>query len=602
MVENVSAHVAGGLVGDIGMAVVAADFFAIIAARFKQPTLLAYLIGGLVIGPVGLGLISSRESIDTISEIGLVLLLFMIGLEINLKTLAKSGTLIIIAGLLQFPLCVGFAWTLLTLIGGWGVELLQGPAAFYLAVAAGISSTLIVVKLLYEKHELDTLAGRLSIGILVFQDLWAIVILTLQPNLPFGHGGGVFELSGLLLDFFAAGLLVVIAFFFAKFILPRIFSMVGKMPEVMLIVALAWCFLIGGIGGNMGKLFPFLGLPGGASVSIEMGALIAGVAISTFPYSLEIVARVTTLRDFFVTLFFIGLGMKIPLPESALLPMAALGVATIVLASRFFILAPILAFLGAGRRMALITSINLSQVSEFALVITAIGYSLGHIGDTTVTLVIFSFLITSIVSTYFIQFNYQIQTVVGKTLDLVGLRGKEGAKVEEEEGHSRSIIILGFHQTASSLLCELEEEDPAMLKELLIVDFNPLTIKKLKSRGVEAIYGDIGHLDTLHHAGLSGASVIVSTIPDTLLKGTDNIRLVKNLKQLAPDAKLIMNCDEIGKIGALYDAGADIVYSGRVIVAKTLLPIMQAVVSDRLEALHHSHITSPELKDRDELL
>ncbi|HQO22343.1 MAG TPA: cation:proton antiporter, partial [Spirochaetota bacterium] len=256
------------MIASVGIAILAATIVAFISHLFKQPLLLAYIIAGVIIGPkLGFGFIEKAEDIETISHFGLILLLFLIGLEIDIKKLKSSGKSLVAGGLTQFPICALLGSAFFLLLGysarGGGYDL------FYLAACCGLSSTAIVVKLLYGKFELDTLAGRLTLGILVFQDIWAIILLGIQPNLANP------DILNILLSFGKGIFLVVVSMLISRYVLPKIFKSIAKIPELVLISSLAWCFLVCGSAA-------FLGL------SQEMGALIAGVAISTFPYNLDV--------------------------------------------------------------------------------------------------------------------------------------------------------------------------------------------------------------------------------------------------------------------------------------------------------------------------
>jgi len=305
-------QVPSDLLSSIGICVAAAALLALLGHRLRQPLILAYLVTGVLIGPVGLNLVKDRASIQTVAEIGLILLLFMIGLEIDLKKLVAAGRPVLIAGALQVPICIGlglaFFYWLGFRDGGGQFELL------YLAACLSMSSTLIVVKLLYDKRELDTLPGRITLGILVCQDLWAVVMLAAQPNLA--HP----DAAPLLASLLKGVLLILWSLAVSRYILPRLFRSVAKQPELVLTTALAWCFFLAGAAS-------FVGL------SREMGALIAGISLSTFPYNIDVVAKVTNLRDFFVTLFFVALGMVIPVPSLGLV-LAALAAGGFLVLSR----------------------------------------------------------------------------------------------------------------------------------------------------------------------------------------------------------------------------------------------------------------------------
>jgi Kef-type K+ transport system membrane component KefB len=345
------------LLSSIGLCVSVAALLAFLANRFRQPLLLAYLLAGVLIGPqIGLGLISEEESIRTVSEVGLILLLFIIGLEMDLKKLLAAGKPVLVVGLLQTPLCVALG---LAFFFPFGFAAGRGFGLVYLAVCLAISSTMIVVKLLYDKFELDTLPGRITLGVLVFQDVWAIVFLAIQPNLlqP--------EIGALLESLIKGVVLVAVSLVVSKTLLPRLFQSVAKVPELVLVGSLAWCFVVSGAANAAG-------------ISREMGALIAGGSISTFPYNMDVVAKVVSVRDFFVTLFFVALGMQIPMPTVDVIGVAVAASAFLVL-SRFIVVFPLLRWLRLGHRASLLPSINLAQMSEFSMVIAAIGLAAHHI-------------------------------------------------------------------------------------------------------------------------------------------------------------------------------------------------------------------------------
>src|SRR5262245_15901919 len=424
------------LLANIGLAFTIATLCAFIAKVLKQPLILAYLVAGVVIGPeIGFAWVKNKETIDLISEIGLILLLFIIGLEIDLKKLLSAGRMILVAGVSQFLLCVAL---------GIGVAFLLGYAPgtgnfdwIYLAVTLALSSTLIVVKLLYDKFELTTLPGRITLGVLIFQDIWAIVFLALQPNLDDPR------LGELLISFGKGIALVLVTLAVSRYALPRFFSFVAKVPELMLVTALAWCFLVSGAADWL-------------ELSREMGALIAGVGMSTFPYNVDVIAKVVNIRDFFVTLFFVALGMKIPQPSFEIVTAAAT-LSLFVVVSRLLAVFPVLYLLGSGLRASLIPSINLAQMSEFSLVIASLGFALNHISAELVAVLTFAFAITSVVSTYLVVYNHEIQHWLARALIQVGLTpgGESPPDITGDEDEN-SVVLLGCFREASSILHELE--------------------------------------------------------------------------------------------------------------------------------------------------
>jgi Kef-type K+ transport system membrane component KefB/voltage-gated potassium channel Kch len=584
----------GHLISAIGVSILAATILAYLGHLLKQPLLLAYIAAGAFIGPqFGLGLVKSHEDIIVIAEMGLILLLFMIGLELDLKKIRDAGKSLVITGAFQFVLCalmgLGFFLLLGFTIGPpyqyriFGVKVLGGEYdLLYLAVCISLSSTAIVVKLLYEKFELDTLAGRITLGVLVFQDIWAIVVLSVQPTLTHPN------LLNLLREFAEAAVLIIISLVLSKYLLGYLFRKIAKLPELVLVASLAWCFFICGLANHF-------------DLSLEMGALVAGVAISTFPYNVDIIAKIVSIRDFFLTLFFVGLGMTIPNPLINLGMLKLAGAAALfVIATRFLSIYPLLYFLKNGNRVSLLASINLAQISEFSLVIAAIGIKSGHIVPDIRTLIMYIFVITSISSTYMIKWSHPLQKFLSQVLKKIGFKDIQDAPRDEVTEAPKDVALLGFFRTASAFLRELQELSPELQERLLVVDFNPEVHRKLEAQGVKVVYGDISHFDTLHHAGLEEAKVVLSTIPDSILVGTGNLKLIKHIKGLSPQAKIVVTAESPGAALKLYQEGADYVLLPNMLAGNHLVSVVEHLLHGEGEGLREAEMEK--LQERTEVM
>jgi Kef-type K+ transport system membrane component KefB len=538
-----------GILPDIGIAVLAATALGFIFQLCRQPVILGYLVAGALIGPqIGLKLVSDPANIEVISEIGLILLLFIIGLELNPAKLISSGRKLVYAGIGQFIFCVliglGFFALLGYPLGGGKID------ALYLALFCALSSTAIVVKLLYDKFELDTLPGRISLGILIFQDLWAILILALQPNFTNP------ELHLVALAFGKGFVLLAIGFLLSRYLLRWIFAKIAKTPEMVVAMSIAWCTFMAGLGSWIG-------------MSMEMGALIAGAAIASFPYGVHVTAKVLPLRDFFLTLFFLSIGMKIPFPDAATLFTAVL-IVLFVIVSRFLTIYPILTLCGSGRRTGFITSLNLAQISEFSLVVAALGVSYGHIRQPLMSLIIYAMAITSVLSSYFINGNHQLYLIFDSLLTKMGFPSKDAQHPAEASGEHYPIVLLGYHRSARALIDKIEERAPDLLEKILVIDFNLEVLKELGDRHVKGIFGDISSMDTLDHAHIAGADMILSTIPDMLLKNTNNLSLVKTCRMLAPNAMIVATADSTEQIEDLKFNGANEVLLPYSLIGETI--------------------------------
>jgi Kef-type K+ transport system membrane component KefB len=526
---------------DIGLSIIFATLAAHLARLFRQPLILGYILGGILLGsPMGLNLVYAESSIEVISEIGLIFLLFIIGLEIKIPDLLRMGSSMLMMGVIQFfgcaALAAGAAHLFLDVQAGGQFDLL------YLAVCLSLSSTLIVVKLLQDKFETHSTAGRLTIGILILQDIWAIAFLAFQPNLQNP------DLLKIATSFGLGVLLVVSAFAFSRFLLSRIFLKMSRNPELILLTAIAWCFLIAGAAQEAG-------------LSKEMGALIAGLSIGAFPYGSDIIAKITGVRDFFVTLFFVSLGLKMPPPSPALFQFSFIVIGVVVSSRLLTIMLPAWAF-GKGLRIGAVTAINLAQISEFSLVIAALGESYGHISQGLASQILSATLLSSIFATYLIQYNDRLASWVVYPFHLLGLR-KAGAHAKEQIAveNSQDILILGCFRWAMDLLDRIEEHEPDLKKRILVVDFNAALKKDLDRRGIAYLYADLAHSETLHHLHLEKISVIISPLSDTFLKGTTAAGLLRQIRQLAPHARIIMTADDEPQRKTLLENGASHVMS-----------------------------------------
>ncbi len=550
-----------GLVSDIAICIIAAWLVAVVSQVARQPLLLAYLVAGFLIGPHGIpigpgghALITDPKSIQTISEIGLSLLLFMIGLEIDLKKMLSAGKVITYTAAIQIIGCVALGWLIFDVIGVVQNRL----EALYLAVAAAMSSTVIIVKILYDKRELETLAGRVTLGVLVLQDVFVILFLAIQPNLK------NLAFSPLALALGKVILLVSVAFLTSRYVLPPLFRIIARLPELVLVGALAWCLAMAGFAGWLG-------------LSTAMGALIAGVMVSTFPYTLDVVAKVTSIRDFFVTLFFVGLGLEIPVPTWGCI-LWALFLCLFIVSSRFATIFPSLYFMRQGYRVSLLPTINLSQISELSLVLLALGKLSGDVSENIIGIAAFAFAFMAVGSTYAILGSHGILRRVTPWLNRLELKDLDQTLSDQSEDNkkAKSICLLGFSWSASSLIGEISRERPDLLTEIAAIDFNPLVHERLLQRKIRAVYGDITSRDVLLHAGVGEAKLIICSLPNTVLKGADNAKMLRQIRDLNPHAKIVVHAELLADVPRLYAAGANYVTAPRLLEAADLLQVIEA--------------------------
>jgi hypothetical protein len=266
------------------------------------------------------------------------------------------------------------------------------------------------------------------------------------------------------------------------------------------------------------------------------------------------------------------------------------------------VVVPILYGLGLGLRTSLVPAINLAQMSEFSIVLASIGLARGQVPPTIVGALILVFAITSVTSTYLINANHDVQAALSRGLRRLGVRDVESMPEPDGERRERPIVFLGFFRDASSMLWELEghQRGRRLLKRVLVIDFNPNVIAELRRREIACIYGDISHSSTLHHAGIEDASVVISTIPDDILRGTSNLRLLKNARQVAPHAAVILTTEHFAHALELYEEGADLVYVPRIQSARELALLVMRGLKEGFGEMRLEHLAH--LRERVEVL
>lgn len=588
------------LVHDIGLSLLAAGMLGVIFTRLKIPSIAAFLLAGILIGPIGLKQVTDPVNIDTIAQLGFILLLFLIGLEIDFKKILGSGKAIIVTGLLQYPLTILFGvlvTKLMLLLGIGGTLLSDSPhAPIYMGVIIAGSSTLLVVKLFQEHFELDTVPGRLALGILIFQDIWVIIAILIQPNLQNP------EIGMIAMSFLGIVLLTLFTVVIALSFVGRAFVWIAKTPEMTLLGALAWCFAVVFVGVNLDLILESTyGVNFHMSVGSGMAALIAGASIANLPSSTEIITKVATVKDFFITLFFVALGVSIPMPESMDVIILAVVLAVVAILARQFIFFPLFYFSGIDQRNAQVSSIRLAQISEFGLVIAFLGVKLGHLSPALTSAVIFAFVITALATPLMYGNAYEIHGWLRPLLEKCGF--KAPPELKKEDGGSYKLALLGFHRDASSLLYNLSQNDPDLVRETLVVDFNVTLHDAIAATGADIKYGDLANPETLHHLGLNRAQVIVCTIPDDLLRGIDNKSLVHVVREMAPNSVIISNAIATDAIMEVYEAGADYVYLNRFEAAWTLQRAIGAGLEQKIDSFRNKRQSRNHYKpERKEIL
>jgi Kef-type K+ transport system membrane component KefB len=482
------------LIRHLGLILVAAAGALLAGRALRVPSIVTYLMVGILLGP-GTGLLPRTDPLELIAEVGIALLLFIVGLELSLEKIRDLGKVAVVAGLGQ----VAF-----TAIGGYLLAYLLGfthMEALFLGVALTFSSTVVVVKLLDQKKEIDTLYGRIAVGIFLVQDLVVIIALTLLAGLGGREEADFSRVSmGVLLAFVGMAGLLVLALLAAKWVLPPIFGWAASSAQTLFLWSLAWCFL-------------FVLLAESFELSPEIGAFLAGVSLAQLPFNQDLRRRIHPLMSFFIAVFFVTLGARMELGAALQMWPAALALSLFVLVGNPVIFLWIIIRMGYGQRTAFLTSVTVAQISEFSFIFAGLGLATGLIDEAILSVVALVGFVTIGVSAYMILYNHQLYDW-SRRLGLLSLfaarpEGESVAAVESglgqkgpREGH---VIVVGMNALGRRLVEEICRRGVSALA----VDTDPAKLRGLPCPG---ILGDSEYAQVLEDADLSRARLLISAL------------------------------------------------------------------------------------------
>ncbi len=524
---------------DLTVIICIAAFLSIIFRLLKQPAILAYILAGIIIAPFQFFDASNQPLLLALSQVGITLLLFMVGLEIRISELLSMGKILILSSVWQISLSfiLGF---LISLVLGF-----DRLSSFYIATAVTFSSTIIVVKLLSDQHELHSLHGKFSLGILLSQDVVAMAFLMLLASStqesPF-----LGPIGNLVVVLIKGGLIVAAITFLSRNIFPKLFEKIARSSETLFLSSLGWMFGLAALVSSK-----FIGF------SIEIGGFLAGVALANSLVNYQIIAKAKILRDFFIVIFFVLLGIQMSFANIGEILVPAIILSLFVLIAKPFIVMVILGVFGYKKRASFLTGVSLSQISEFSLILAFLGFKLGHIDQKTVSLITMVGLITFAVSTYMITHWKTLYKRFEKVLSFLEKKDSQNEAADEEslESLDDHVVVIGGDQMGRSVIEALEDQKV----DIVLVDFDPSIVKKYERIGegqkVFRLFGDISDLDIQKRAKLDNAKLVISTIPDI----EDNLLLLKELKHENRKAKIVMMAIEGKEAKTLYAQGADYV-------------------------------------------
>ncbi len=494
----------------------------------KQPMIIGYIIAGTLITFLFPHFFQHSEVFDQFSQVGVVFLLFIIGTELNPGMIQKIGSKTVGIWLLQVlgSSALGF---LIGIVFGFDVM-----TALYMGTATALSSTIVILKLLGDKDDIDTTYGRLSVGISVSQDISVMLFMSIIAALTAVWSGAILQVAGTL----ALKILgVVIAIFLiSKYIFPYFTRSIAESKEFLLLFAIGWCFI-------SATAFHYLGF------GMEIGALVGGMTLATSPYRFEIAGRMKVLKDFFIVIYFVLLGSHISFTGQLNWWFILIGLFAVVL-FKPWITMWLLKWAGHVKKNNFFTGLALIPMSEFSFILVSMGIANGVIKDPNLLVMITIIGIISIlVSWYVSMYNHQLYKWLGKWQKYVP--GTLSKKTKEALGTPNDIVLFGFGKLGSSLYEHFKNKKHSFL----VIDEHPAIINHLNTQHINCLYGDAIDLEFLQEINLTGTKMIISTIRNF----DTNTAILKVLKEKKADLIIITVANHIHEAISLYEKGADYV-------------------------------------------
>ena len=500
--------------------------------------MVGYLLTGILAGPYVLNLAVPTDLLDVLSKLGITALLFIVGLNLRPQVSREVGKGALLLGVGQITLTFILGYGLLRLLG---MDFLNSS---YLALALTFSSTIIVLKLLADRGDLEKLSGRLTTGVLLIQDLVAAAALLVIPALTQTQVG---EIRPVLLQTLGTGVLAAVgAYIVSQVLLVKISKFAARSTELLFLFAIAW-----GIG--LAAVFKYLGF------SLEIGALLAGVTLSTTPYSQEISSHIKPIRDLFIILFFILLGFQFRWAGGPNFWQLIIIISLFVIVVKPLLIFLLMNLLGYTRRTGFKVGVALSQVSEFSLILIALGVQAGYLAPPITTLITLIGILTITVSTYLVEYEDKVYSIMEGFLRRLEWRKSIAGKRELQEEYDT--ILFGFHRVGQDFIEAFKD----LNRHFIIVDFDPNAVEILKKSGLKYRYGDASDIEFLNELNLRNVNLIVSTVPEL----ETNILLTRQAKKANPQAVVIAVSHNVKESQELYQAGATYVVMPHYLGAQT---------------------------------
>jgi len=481
-----------------------------IAKLLRQPVVVSFIVVGILAGPTAFNLVEGAEEIRLFAKFGIAILLFLVGLKLDFHMIRSTGKVALIAGLSQvaFTAAVGFGLAVL-----FGFET---TTALYIAVALTFSSTIIIIKLIGDKRELDTLYGRIAVGILIVQDI--LVVAAMVVIVTIGTPGEGSVVTDLVVTLASSAVFLGVAAFASRFVLEKVLDWISKSPELTLLFGVAWAIVLAAISTLIG-------------LSMEIGAFVAGVSLASTAYRESLGARMVSLRDVMLLFFFIELGASLTFADALGQLWPAIVLSVFVLVGKPLIVFAIMGWMGYRSITSFRTGVALAQISEFSLILIALGFSLGQVDSAVLSLVTLVAVFTITVSSYFILYTDKLYSMMQGFMHLFE-RGKAEAVDEESQSLSFDAIVVGSGRFGTEVISGLISSGSSVLA----VDLDPDALARAREIGAETLFGDVGDPDFAKMLPMHQSDTLICTAPDR----STNTLLLGSIKSLGYEGKIYL--------------------------------------------------------------
>ena len=504
------------LFSEISLILLIAVFVAVVMRLLRQPLLLGHIITGALVGPLVFDILRSTETVETFSRFGIAILLFIVGLGLSPKIIREVGKVSLIAGLVQIIFTTFFGFLIARF---FDYDLVS---SLYIAIALTFSSTIIVLKLLAERRDIEKLYGRISIGLLLVQDIAATIVLLLIST----------SAMDLVPVFIKGAILMLVLSFVSARILPKLSEFFSSSGEFLFLFSIGWGF-------GLATLFYYIGF------SIEVGALLAGIALSFAPYSQEAASKLKPLRDFFLIMFFVLLGARFVIPDVRAVIPQAVAFSLFVLVGKPLVVLILMELLGYNRKTSLMSGLTVAQVSEFSLVIVLVGVQIGHIPNSILSFITLVGIIAIAASSYMVIGADKLYKLLK---NYIGIFERKRPNKEFDILSSYDVVLFGCSRVGYDFI----EAFKNLGQGFLCIDYDPKLVRQLTEEGVNCRYGDVEDVEFLLELNLHNAKMVICTIPDF-----EASKLLLDQVKQNPDVIVIMVSYSIEDSLKLYEHGAD---------------------------------------------